>query len=307
MTTAMKPATKPRPQPDHTQAEHTLLLRQRNLWSDALRRFARNRLSMIAAFFVLILIGMALFANLLAPEGYDHQVYDQAWRYPSWEHPLGTDPYGRELLTRIIYGARVSLAIGFIANFIALLIGLPFGAIAAWFGGATDYGLMRFIEVVNAIPDLLLGILIVTVLGPGFQNVLFVFIFTGWMGTARLVRGQLLSLRERDYVLAARCIGASDWQIIRRHLLPNALTPLILGVTMGIPAAILGESGLSFLGIGVQAPMPSWGRMLNDYLSALQTHWYLAFFPGLMIAITMYAFTLMGDGLQDALDPMAGK
>ena len=303
----MTAATNPLPQPGHAPAERTLLLRQRNLWSDALRRFARNRLSMIAAFFVLLLIGMALFANLLAPEGYDHQVYDQAWQYPSWEHPLGTDPYGRELLTRIIYGARVSLAIGFIANFIALLIGLPFGAMAAWFGGAIDYTFMRFLEIVNAIPDLLLGILIVTVLGPGFQNVLLVFIFTGWMGTARLVRGQLLSLRERDYVLAARCIGASDWQIIRRHLLPNALTPLILGVTMGIPAAILGESGLSFLGIGVQAPMPSWGRMLNDYLSALQTHWYLAFFPGLMIAITMYAFTLMGDGLQDALDPMAGK
>ncbi|MEZ4730394.1 MAG: ABC transporter permease [Caldilineaceae bacterium] len=293
--------------PGRAAADQALLLRQRNLWSDALRRFARNRLSMVASFFVLLLVGMALFANLLAPEGYDHQVYDQAWEYPSWEHPLGTDPYGRELLTRIIYGARVSLAIGFISNFIALLIGLPFGAAAAWFGGATDYGLMRFIEVVNAIPDLLLGILIVTVLGPGFQNVLFVFIFTGWMGTARLVRGQLLSLRERDYVLAARCIGASDWQIIRRHLLPNTLAPLILGVTMGIPAAILGESGLSFLGIGVQAPVPSWGRMLNDYLSALQTHWYLAFFPGLMIAITMYAFTLMGDGLQDALDPMAGK
>ncbi|MEZ4867405.1 MAG: ABC transporter permease [Caldilineaceae bacterium] len=292
---------------DRTATEPELVLRQRNLWSDALYRFTRNRLSMIASFFVLLLIGMALFANLLAPEGYDYQVYSQAWQYPSWEHPLGTDPYGRELLTRIIYGARVSLAIGFISNFVALLIGLPFGATAAWFGGAIDYGFMRFIEVVNAIPDLLLGILIVTVLGPGFQNVLFVFIFTGWMGTARLVRGQLLSLRERDYVLAARCIGASDWQIIRRHLLPNTLAPLILGVTMGIPSAILGESGLSFLGIGVQAPIPSWGRMLNDYLSALQTHWYLAFFPGLMIAITMYAFTLMGDGLQDALDPMAGK
>ncbi|MCB0187198.1 MAG: ABC transporter permease [Caldilineaceae bacterium] len=279
----------------------------RNLWRDAARRFARNRLSMIALVMVIVLIFMALFAGVLAPEGYDYQVLDQAWQYPSWAHPMGTDPFGRDVLTRIIYGARVSLAIGFISNFVALLIGLPFGASAAWFGGATDYALMRFIEVVNAIPDLLLGILIVTVLGPGFQNVLFVFIFTGWMGTARLVRGQLLSLRERDYVLAARCIGASDWQIIRRHLLPNTLAPLILGVTMGIPSAILGESGLSFLGIGVQAPIPSWGRMLNDYLSALQTHWYLAFFPGVMIAITMYAFTLMGDGLQDALDPMAGK
>lgn len=283
------------------------LLRQRSLWGDALRRFRRNRLSMVAAFFVLLLIGIALFAELLAPEGYDKQIYSQTWQYPSWEHPLGTDPYGRELLTRIIYGARVSLVIGFVSNFIALLIGLPFGAVAAWFGGSTDYLFMRLIEIINAIPDLLLGILIVTVLGPGFQNVLFVFIFTGWMGTARLVRGQILSLRERDYVLAARSIGATNWQIITRHLLPNTLTPIILGVSMGIPSAILGESGLSFLGIGVQPPTPSWGRMLNDYLSALQTHWYLAFFPGLMIAITMYAFTLMGDGLQDALDPTAGK
>lgn len=293
-------------QPFPRQAER-LDLRQRTLWGDALRRFARNRLSMVASFFVIVLILMALFANLLAPEGYDHQVYDQAWKFPSAEHPLGTDPYGRELLTRIIYGARVSLTIGFVSSFIALLIGLPFGAAAAWFGGTTDYLLMRVIEVVNAIPDLLLGILIVTVLGPGFQNVLFVFIFTGWMGVARMIRGQVLSLRERDYALAAKAIGATDWQIIRRHLLPNALAPIILGVTMGIPSAILGESGLSFLGIGVQAPVPSWGRMLNDYLSALQTHWYLALFPGLMIAITMYAFTLMGDGLQDALDPTAGK
>jgi ABC-type dipeptide/oligopeptide/nickel transport system permease subunit len=284
-----------------------LNLRQRSLWGDALRRFRRNYLSMVAAFFVLLLILFALLAGVLAPEGYDHQVYDQAWQFPSWEHPLGTDPYGRELLTRLIYGARVSLTIGFVSNLIALVIGVPFGATAAWFGGATDYLFMRLIEIINAIPDLLLGILIVTVLGPGFQNVLFVFIFTGWMGVARMIRGQLLSLRERDYVLAARAIGATNGQIIRRHLLPNTLTPLILGVTMGIPGAILGESGLSFLGIGVQAPMPSWGRMLNDYLSALQTHWYLAFFPGLMIAITMYAFTLMGDGLQDALDPTAGK
>jgi ABC-type dipeptide/oligopeptide/nickel transport system permease subunit len=291
----------------HHQPAEPLNLRQRSLWSDALRRFRRNRLSMVAAFFVLLLILLAFFAGVLAPEGYDHQVYDQAWRFPSWEHPLGTDPYGRELLTRLLYGARISLTIGFVSNLIALLIGVPFGATAAWFGGATDYLFMRLVEVINAIPDLLLGILIVTVLGPGFQNVLFVFIFTGWMGVARMIRGQLLSLRERDDVLAARAIGASNRQSITRHLLPNTLTPLILGVTMGIPSAILGESGLSFLGIGVQAPMPSWGRMLNDYLSALQTHWYLAFFPGLMIAVTMYAFTLMGDGLQDALDPTAGK
>ena len=282
-------------------------LRQRTLWSDAARRFRRNRLSMISTFFVVVLIFMALFANVLAPEGYDDQVYSQTWQFPSAEHPLGTDPFGRELFTRIIYGARISLTIGCVSNFMALLIGLPIGAAAAWYGGKVDYIIMRLIEIINAVPDLLLGILIITALGPGFQNVLLVFIFTGWMGTARLVRGQILSLRERDYVMAARCVGTPDWQIITRHLLPNTLTPIIVGVTMGIPGAILGESALSFLGIGVQAPVPSWGRMLKDYLPALQTHWYLVFFPGVMIAITMYAFTLMGDGLQDALDPTATK
>lgn len=281
--------------------------KQRNLWGDALRRFSRNKLSMTASFFVVALILMALFAGVIAPEGYDHQVLSEAWQYPSAAHPLGTDPFGRDVLTRILYGARISLAVGFISNFVALLIGLPFGMAAAWFGGAVDYVFSRVMEVLNAIPNLLLGIMIMAILGAGIQNVMFVFIFTGWMGTARMIRGQFLSLREQTYVEAARGIGVRDWQIIWRHLLPNTYNVIIVGVTMGIPGAILGESSLSFLGIGVNPPLPSWGRMLNDYLPAVQTHWYLALFPGLMIAITMFAFTLMGDGLQDALDPTAGR
>jgi len=275
----------------------------RSLWRDAARRFARNRLSMVALALVVCLLFMAIFANVLAPEGYDYQVLDQAWQFPSWEHPMGTDPFGRDVLTRIIYGARISLAVGFITNIVALAIGLPLGALAAWYGGVVDYVVMRVIEIINSIPNLLLGILIITLLGSGLRNVLLVFIITGWMGIARLIRGQLLALRERDYVLAAHCIGASNYRIIANHLLPNALPPIIVTVSLGIPAAILGEAGLSFLGIGINPPLPSWGRMLEDYLSAVQTHWYLPFFPGLMIAITMYAFTLMGDGLQDALDP----
>jgi ABC-type dipeptide/oligopeptide/nickel transport system permease subunit len=281
----------------------TLRVERRNLWWDAARRFARNRLSMLSLVLVIALLLMALFANVLAPEGYDAQKLDQTWLYPSWEHPMGTDPFGRDVLTRIIYGARISLAVGFITNLVALAIGLPVGALAAWYGGVVDYVVMRVIEIINSVPNLLLGILIMTVLGPGFLNVLLVFIVTGWMGIARLIRGQLLALRERDYVLAAHCIGASNFRIITTHLLPNSLPPIIITVTLGIPAAILGEAGLSFLGIGLNPPLPSWGRMLDDYLSAVQSHWYLPFFPGLMIAITMYAFTLMGDGLQDALDP----
>lgn len=277
--------------------------RPRNLWGDAVRRFSRNLLAMLSLAFVILLIITALFANLLAPEGYDHQDYDQTWLFPSLEHPMGTDPFGRDVLTRIIYGARISLAIGFLSNFVALAISLPYGTISAWYGSVVDYVLMRIIEIVDSVPTLLLGILIISVLGSGFRNVLLVFIVTGWMGIARLIRGQFLSLREQDYVLAAICIGVPNQRIISRHLLPNSLPPIIVSVTLGIPGAILGEAGLSFLGIGINPPLPSWGRMLNDYLTAVQTHWYLPFFPGLMIALTMYAFTLMGDGLQDALDP----
>ena len=258
---------------------------------------------MISLAFVLLLIFLALFANVLAPEGYDFQQYDQTWLFPSLKHPMGTDPFGREVLTRVIYGARISLAVGFISNFVALAIGLPYGAVSAWYGGAVDFVLVRIIEIVNSVPNLLLGILIISILGSGLRNVLIVFAVTGWMGIARLVRGQFLSLREQDYILAATCIGASNRRIIIRHLLPNSLSPIIVSVTLGIPGAVLGEAGLSFLGIGINPPLPSWGRMLNDYLSAVQSHWYLAFFPGLMIALTMYAFTLMGDGLQEALDP----
>ena len=277
--------------------------RPRNLWGDAARRFSRNLLAMISLGFVIVLFLVAIFANVLAPEGYDNQQYDQTWLFPSLEHPMGTDPFGRDVLTRIIYGARISLAVGFISNFVALAIGLPYGAAAAWYGGAVDYVLIRIIEIINSVPNLLLGILIITVLGTGFRNVLIVFAVTGWMGIARLVRGQFLSLREQDYVLAATCIGVPERRIIMRHLLPNSLSPIIVSVTLGIPGAILGEAGLSFLGIGINPPLPSWGRMLNDYLSAVQSHWYLVFFPGLMIALTMYAFTLMGDELQEALDP----
>lgn len=282
-------------------------VKQRNLWIDAARRFARNRLSMVALTIIVLLVLMAVFADLLAPEGYDKQAYDQAWQAPSWEHPLGTDPFGRSLLSRIIHGSRISLLVGFVTMLFSLLIGLPIGAVSAWFGGAVDYFFMRLIDVISAVPNLLLAILIVTVLGSGLGNVLLVLILTGWMGMARLVRGQLLSVRESDYVLAARCMGARDWRIISRHLLPNALSPIIVAVTLGIPGAILAEAGLSFLGVGVNPPLPSWGRMVNEYLTAVQSHSYLTLFPGIMIALAMFAFTLVGDGLQDALDPTSRK
>jgi ABC-type dipeptide/oligopeptide/nickel transport system permease subunit len=281
--------------------------KRRSLWSDALRRFLHNRLAAASLLIVALLVLMAVFADVLAPEGYDKQVYDQAWQFPSREHPMGTDPFGRDLMSRIIHGARISLLVGFVTSFAALLIGLPIGAAAAWFGGRTDFLLMRLVDVVSAVPNLLLAILLATALGSGLSNVMLIFILTGWMGIARLVRGQLLALRENDFVLAARSTGVRDRRIVTHHLLPNTLSPIIVTMTLAIPLAILGEAGLSFLGVGVNAPLPSWGRMLNEYLKSVQSHWYLTFFPAFMIAITMYAFTMIGDGLQDALDPTAGK
>ncbi|MFQ5858354.1 MAG: ABC transporter permease [Anaerolineae bacterium] len=277
---------------------------ERSLWANAMLRFSRNRLSVVASFLVSILIIMAVFAPWLAPTHYDKQVYSEAWQFPSKRHVMGTDPFGRDVSSRIIYGARISMSVALVVNTAAFLIGAPIGALAGWFGGVVDYALMRVVDVMSAFPTLLFAILMMTVLGSGLINIYIAMAVTSWIGTARLIRGQILSLREQDFTLAARAIGATDWHIITRHLLPNCLAPVIVSLTLGIPSAMMGEAGLSFLGIGVNAPTPSWGKMLSEYLPYVQSHWYLSTFPAIMIALTMYAFTLMGDGLQDALNPV---
>lgn len=281
--------------------------KERSLWGDAARRFSRNKLSVAALAVTIFLIFIAVAAPILAPDGYDNQVYSDAWQSPSLQHPMGTDPYGRDLMDRIIYGTRISLSVALVVNAVALLVGLPVGALAGWFRGGIDYGLMRIVDVMSALPTLLFAILVMTMLGSGLINVFIALAVTSWIGIARLVRGQVLALREQDFVLAARSIGATDAHIIWRHLIPNSLSPVIVSLTLGIPAAILAEAGLSFLGIGVNPPTPSWGKMLNEYLPYIQTNWYLSTFPALMIALTMYAFTLLGDGLQDALNPSARR
>jgi peptide/nickel transport system permease protein len=278
-------------------------LRHRSLWRDAAQRFTRNKLAMIALAFVIILSLIALLASVIAPEGYDKQVYADAWQPPSDAHVMGTDPFGRDLWVRIMYGARISLAVALMVNVTSLVVGIPIGAAAGWFGGWLDFALMRFVDVMSAFPNLLFAILLMSILGSGLINIFIAMSITGWIGIARLVRGQVLSLREKDYTLSARCVGATNWHIIRRHMLPNSLAPLIVALTLGIPNAIMGEASLSFLGIGVNAPTPSWGKMLSEYLPYMQTHPYLSVFPAIMIAVTMYGFTLMGDGLREALDP----
>ena len=273
------------------------------LWQDALRRFAKNKLSVTAALIIIMITFMAIFAPWISPAHYSEANFDDAWQFPSLTHPMGTDSIGRDYFSRIIYGARISLIIGFVAQMISLLIGVPLGAIAGFLGGRADYMVMRLVDVMSVFPSLLFAILIMAWLGSGLTNVLFAIGVTGWVGVCRLVRAQFLSLRESDFVRSARSMGASNTRIIVRHMLPNALSPIIVGLAMGIPQAIFAEAGLSFLGLGINPPTPSWGQMVSSHLPNVIYYWHLALFPVFMIALIMLGFSLVGDGLRDALDP----
>lgn len=274
-----------------------------SLWRDALRRFTRNKLSVTAAVIIIIITGMAIFAPWVSPSHYSEANFDDAWQFPSLSHPMGTDSIGRDYFSRIVYGARISLIVGFVAQMISLLIGVPLGAIAGFKGGRADYIVMRLVDVMSVFPSLLFAILIMAWLGSGLSNVLFAIGVTGWVGVCRLVRAQFLSLRESDFVRSARSMGASNTHIITRHMLPNALSPIIVGLAMGIPQAIFAEAGLSFLGLGINPPTPSWGQMVSSHLPNVIYYWHLALFPVFMIALIMLGFSLVGDGLRDALDP----
>ena len=273
------------------------------LWRDALRRFMKNKLSVAAAIIIIVISFMAVFAPLVSPAHYSEANFDEAWQFPSWTHPMGTDSIGRDYFSRIVYGARISLIVGFVAQMISLLIGVPLGAIAGFKGGKADYIVMRLVDVMSVFPSLLFAILIMAWLGSGLSNVLFAIGVTGWVGVCRLVRAQFLSLRASDFVRAARSMGASNVHIIVRHMLPNALSPIIVGLAMGIPQAIFAEAGLSFLGLGINPPTPSWGQMVSSHLPNVIYYWHLALFPVFMIALVMLGFSLIGDGLRDALDP----
>ena len=234
----------------------------RTLWQDAARRFIRNRLAVFGLAIVLIFLFLAIFADWVAPFPYDKVYFDRVLRMP-FElagHPLGTDEVGRDYLSRLIYGARTSMTVGIAVQMIAFLIGVPLGSIAGYVGGRTDFIISRFIDSMTAFPGLMFSILIISVWGGGITKVIFALSVTSWIGIARLTRGQVLSLREKEYVEAARCLGMNRTRIIMRHLLPNALTPILVAISFGIPAAIFGEAGLSFLGIGINDPIPQLGE-----------------------------------------------
>jgi ABC-type dipeptide/oligopeptide/nickel transport system permease subunit len=292
--------------------------RERGIYRDAARRFFRNKLSIVGLCLVTVLLIPAIFADdalialllgrepqpLIARTPYDKIFFGPAGAFPSTEYWMGTDLNGRDLWSRIVFATRVSLTIGLLAELVACGIGIPLGALAGWKGGRVDYIIMRLVDVMSALPTLLFAYLIMVRLGAGFWNVMLAIAFTTWISICRLTRAQFLSLREKEFVEASRMIGAGSGRIIRNHLLPNALAPIIVAVTLGIPLAIFAEASLSFLGVGINPPMPSWGQMIGrDGVTNMTYYWHLAFFPAMMIAITMLGFTLMGDGLRDALDP----
>jgi ABC-type dipeptide/oligopeptide/nickel transport system permease subunit len=258
---------------------------------------------MVGFVIVTILIVTAIFAPWLAPQPYDQQDFTQAWQMPSWEHPMGTDGLGRDLFSRVIYGSQISLMVGFVVQLIVLGIGLPLGGMAGYYGGKIDHVVMRVVDVMSAFPQLLFIILITSVLGPGLFNIFLAIGVTGWVGICRLIRAQILSLKEKEFVEAARAMGARSGWILMKYLLPNALAPIIVSVTLGIPGAIFAEAGLSFLGIGIRPPFPSWGQMVGENAPYIRSYWHLSVFPAGMIALVMLGFTLVGDGLRDALDP----
>lgn len=275
----------------------------RSLALGALRRLARNRPALAGAIIVLILGAIALLAPLIAPYDYAHQDYDVILRGPSLSHWFGTDALGRDVLSRAIFGARTSLTVGVVAQVIVIGLGLAVGVLASVGGRAVDNLLMRLTDVAYAFPDLLLIILLRAIFGGSLLMIMLAIALVNWTTVARLVRGQILSLRQQDFALAARSLGASEPRVVLRHLLPNALGPIIVVAAFGVPRAIFAEAALSFIGIGVAPPTPSWGSMVQDGYQAIFAFPHLVLFPTLAIALVMMAFTFLGDGLRDALDP----
>jgi ABC-type dipeptide/oligopeptide/nickel transport system permease subunit len=275
---------------------------RRTLWH-AWRRFRRNRLAMAALGFIALEILVALFAPWVAPYDPYQPDFANTWQQPSAAHWLGTDDLGRDVLSRLIYGARISISVGILSQLVIVLIGLPIGALAGLLGGWPDYIVMRIIDVLSSIPTILFYILLLIALGAGFGNIIIAMALTGWIGIARLVRGQVLSLKETDYVRAARAMGGGARHIVLTHLVRNAMTPVIVALALGVPGAMFAEAGLSFLGLGIASPRASWGQMIGLYQGYIQTSWHLTVFPAIVLAVTLLAWFVVGDGVRDALDP----
>lgn len=267
------------------------------------KRFKRNKLAVAGGVIVVVLFVIAVLAPFISPFNPNDIDRKHILEPPGARHPLGTDDLGRDVLSRMVYGSRISLAVGFVSVGIATIIGMLLGAVSGYYGGWTDRAIMRFIDIMLSIPTFFLVLAVIAFVGPSIWNIMIVIGFTSWMGVARLVRAEFLSLKEREFVLAAKALGASDMRIILRHIMVNSMAPVFVSAIVGVANAILVESALSFLGIGVQPPTPSWGNMLTAGKDNIEIAWWLSLFPGIAILITVLSYNLFGEGLRDALDP----
>lgn len=272
-------------------------------WRDAWHRLCKNKGAMLGLFLLLALILCAVFAGVLAPYPYDLQDYSHTFEGPSALHLLGTDNFGRDILSRVIYGARISLLVGFSSIITAIIAGGLLGAISGFYGGRVDNILMRAMDILMSIPGMLMAISLAAAMGPGLANMVIAIAIADIPGYARVVRSSVLTIKDQEYIEAAQCIGASDSRIILRHILPNCVAPIIVQATLGMAGAILSASSLSFLGLGIQPPTPEWGSMLSSARQYIMNYPHMCIFPGVAIMITIFALNMLGDGLRDALDP----
>ena len=274
-----------------------------SLWQDAIRRLIQNRAAMIGGITILVLIILAIFAPWIAPYSYSYQNLDIGASPPSAEHLLGTDVLGRDLLSRLLYGARISLLVGFVATGVALVIGVSWGIVAGYFGGRVDSIMMRIVDVLYGLPFIIFIILLMVIFG---RNIWLLFAAIGaveWLTMARIVRAQVIGLKNQEFVQAAQVMGVSNFSMFRRHILPNILGPIAVYATLTIPQVMLLEAFLSFLGLGIQPPMSSWGTLIRYGVESMEEHYWLLIYPGLNFTITLFALNFFGDGLRDALDP----
>ena len=274
-----------------------------SLWSDAYRRLIQNKAAMVGGVILITLILCAIFAPFLAPYSYSYQDLDLGASKPSFDHLLGTDVMGRDLLSRILYGARISLMVGFVATGVALVIGVSWGIVAGYMGGRVDSIMMRIVDVLYGLPFIIFIILLMVIFG---RNLWLLFGAIGaveWLTMARIVRGQVIGLKNQEFVLAAQALGVSNFSMFRKHLFPNILGPIAVYATLTIPQVMLLESFLSFLGLGIQPPMSSWGTLIKDGVESMEEYSWLLIYPGLTFTITLFALNFFGDGLRDALDP----
>ncbi len=291
------------PMPEGQSDMEKIVRKSKTFWQDAWGRFKKNPLAIAGLVILVIMVIFAILGPILSPYTYDQQNILNQYQSPNAQHWFGTDKFGRDIFVRIAYGARISLAIGFAAAAINIVIGVIYGGVAGYFGGKIDIIMMRFVDIIAGIPSLCYVILIMLYLGSNITSILIAICVSSWTRTARVVRSQVLTLREQDFIMAARCIGEGDLSIIFKHLIPNSLGPIIVTVSFLIPDAIFTEAFLSFLGIGIKVPMASWGTLANDAIPTLSSYPYLMFIPAIAISVTIFALNFIGDGLRDSLDP----